>query len=222
MDEPADRWTLYGARGWGSVLAEAMLTRCCSPYDFVDVNGFDKDGLARTTLIGVNALAQVPTLITHRSKHIAKSFGAYSRRSLLKRHGQASSSRPSASTFAPSRVGVRAGPGSNVSVPRSTQLRRPSTRKAIWQQFGSAIFRTSEAERGIRRCRALAAHEPISSRLPHRPIASPLTFSAGRRWLGRRRLRAASGRGRRGCAPCASAWRDGADAELSRNHRDGG
>ncbi len=57
------RMTLYGAPGWGSTLVEAMLAVADIPYDFVDVEGFDRPGPARDTLIALNPLAQVPTLV---------------------------------------------------------------------------------------------------------------------------------------------------------------
>jgi len=60
----ADSWTVYGVKGWGSVLAEALLIRCEVPYQFVDVEGFDEDGPARDRLVALNPLAQVPTLIS--------------------------------------------------------------------------------------------------------------------------------------------------------------
>lgn len=56
-------YVLYGAPGWGSVLAEAMLTWCDAPFRFEDVEGFDRDGPARDRLLAVNPLAQVPTLL---------------------------------------------------------------------------------------------------------------------------------------------------------------
>jgi GST-like protein len=61
MDD--ESWTVYGAKGWGSVLAEAMLTRCGAPYAFVGIEGFDEPGPARDRLLAVNPLAQVPTMI---------------------------------------------------------------------------------------------------------------------------------------------------------------
>ena len=54
--------TLYGVRGWGSVLVEAMLAVAGTNYEFIDVDGFDKPGAARDVLLAVNPLAQVPTL----------------------------------------------------------------------------------------------------------------------------------------------------------------
>ena len=64
MTQQTRRWTLYGAPGWGSVLAEAMLTRAKAPFNFIDVEGFDTPSPARDKLLKVNPLAQVPTLIT--------------------------------------------------------------------------------------------------------------------------------------------------------------
>ena len=57
------RMTLYGAPGWGSTIVEAMLAVADIPYDFVDVEGFDRPGSARDRLIALNPLAQVPTLV---------------------------------------------------------------------------------------------------------------------------------------------------------------
>ncbi|WP_448206075.1 glutathione S-transferase family protein [Azospirillum sp. sgz302134] len=59
----AEDYTLYGVPGWGSVLVEAMLTRCGAPFRFEDVDGFDRDGPARDRLVAVNPLAQVPALV---------------------------------------------------------------------------------------------------------------------------------------------------------------
>ncbi|MBX3560444.1 MAG: glutathione S-transferase [Sphingomonas sp.] len=57
------RMTLYGARGWGSTIVEAMLAVADIPHDFVDVDGFDRPGPMREKLIALNPLAQVPTLV---------------------------------------------------------------------------------------------------------------------------------------------------------------
>ncbi len=57
------RMTLYGAPGWGSTIVEAMLAVADIPYDFVNVEGFDRPGPARDKLIALNPLAQVPTLV---------------------------------------------------------------------------------------------------------------------------------------------------------------
>lgn len=54
---------LYGARGWGSTLAEAMLEWVGEPYEFVDVEGFDAPGPQRDLLLAVNPLARIPTLV---------------------------------------------------------------------------------------------------------------------------------------------------------------
>lgn len=56
-------WTLYGVRGWGSTLAEGTLAWSGTPYEFVSVEGFDSPGPARDTLLAVNPLARVPTLV---------------------------------------------------------------------------------------------------------------------------------------------------------------
>ena len=57
-------WKLYRARGWGSTLAEGALAWTGEPFDFVDVQGFDKPGPARDRLLAVNPLARVPTLVS--------------------------------------------------------------------------------------------------------------------------------------------------------------
>lgn len=54
---------VFGARGWGSAIVEAMLALIGEPYDFVDVAGFDEPGVARETLAAVNPLLQVPALV---------------------------------------------------------------------------------------------------------------------------------------------------------------
>lgn len=54
---------LYGVRGWGSAIAEAMLALAGESYAFVDVEGFDRPGIARDQLAAVNPLAQVPALV---------------------------------------------------------------------------------------------------------------------------------------------------------------
>ena len=56
-------WQLYGARGWGSTLAEAALAWVGAPVEFIDVEGFDKPGPQRDRLLTVNPLARVPTLV---------------------------------------------------------------------------------------------------------------------------------------------------------------
>ncbi len=54
---------LYGTPGWGSAIVEAMLALVGEPYDFVDVEGFDRPGEAHDRLAAVNPLRQVPTLV---------------------------------------------------------------------------------------------------------------------------------------------------------------
>ncbi|MDX3908705.1 MAG: glutathione S-transferase family protein [Sphingobium sp.] len=54
---------LYGVRGWGSGIAEAMLCLGEQSYDFIDVEGFDQPGAARDRLAAVNPLIQVPALV---------------------------------------------------------------------------------------------------------------------------------------------------------------
>lgn len=56
-------WTLYGARGWGSTLAEGALAWVSERFEFVAVEGFDRPGPARERLLAVNPLARVPTLV---------------------------------------------------------------------------------------------------------------------------------------------------------------
>lgn len=53
---------LYGVPGWGSAIVEAMLALVGQPYDFVDVEGFDRPGETQDRLAAVNPLRQVPTL----------------------------------------------------------------------------------------------------------------------------------------------------------------
>ena len=56
-------WRLYGVSGCGSTLAEAALAWAGEPVELVDVEGFDQPGAARDTLLAVNPLARVPTLV---------------------------------------------------------------------------------------------------------------------------------------------------------------
>ena len=56
-------WSLYGAPGWGSTLAEGALAWTGERFDFIDVDGFDRPGAAREKLLAVNPLARVPTLV---------------------------------------------------------------------------------------------------------------------------------------------------------------
>ena len=44
-------WQLFGARGWGSALAEAALAWVGAPVAFIDVEGFDKPGPQRDRLL---------------------------------------------------------------------------------------------------------------------------------------------------------------------------
>lgn len=55
-------WRLFGARGWGSTLAEGALAWVGEDFEFVDVEGFDRPGPKRDRLLAVNPLARVPTL----------------------------------------------------------------------------------------------------------------------------------------------------------------
>ncbi len=54
---------LYGVRGWGSAITEAMLAWAGQDYAFIDVEGCDRPGPARETLLAVNPLGQVPALV---------------------------------------------------------------------------------------------------------------------------------------------------------------
>ncbi|WP_039054735.1 glutathione S-transferase family protein [Enterobacter sp. Bisph1] len=53
---------VYGVPGWGSAISEVMLTLAEIPYQFVDVDGFDKPGPQQDRLRKLNPLCQVPTL----------------------------------------------------------------------------------------------------------------------------------------------------------------
>lgn len=57
-------WTLFGADGWGSTLAEGALAWTETPFEFVCVEGFDRPGPVRDRLLAVNPLARVPTLVS--------------------------------------------------------------------------------------------------------------------------------------------------------------
>ncbi|WP_207796696.1 glutathione S-transferase family protein [Sphingomonas oleivorans] len=59
-DQP---YVLYAARGWGSVLVEAMLALCGADMRIEQIDGFDHPGENRSKLLAVNPLAQVPTLL---------------------------------------------------------------------------------------------------------------------------------------------------------------
>ncbi|MEM6159297.1 glutathione S-transferase family protein [Erwinia sp. P6884] len=54
---------LYGAPGWGSAITELMFTLAGEAYQLIDVEGFDRPGPARDTLLALNPLCQVPTLV---------------------------------------------------------------------------------------------------------------------------------------------------------------
>lgn len=56
-------WRLYGARGWGSTLAEGALAWTGAPFEFEDVEGFDAPGPQRDRLLAVNPLARIPALV---------------------------------------------------------------------------------------------------------------------------------------------------------------
>ncbi len=53
---------VYGVPGWGSAISEVMLTLADIPYQFINVDGFDKPGETRELLEKLNPLCQVPTL----------------------------------------------------------------------------------------------------------------------------------------------------------------
>lgn len=57
-------WKLFGARGWGSTLAEAGLAWVGAPFEFIDVEGFDQPGPQRERLLAINPLARAPTLVS--------------------------------------------------------------------------------------------------------------------------------------------------------------
>ena len=67
------RWTLFGVPGWGSTVAEGALAWVGEPFDFVDVDGFDRPGAARDRLLDVNALARVPTLVASDGQVLSES-----------------------------------------------------------------------------------------------------------------------------------------------------
>ncbi len=54
---------LYGARRYGSAIAEGLLALAGLRYEFVDVGGFDQPGPARDRLGAVNPFHQVPVLV---------------------------------------------------------------------------------------------------------------------------------------------------------------
>ena len=54
---------LYGARGCGSAIVEAMLAVVSQPHEFVDVGGFERAGPARDALARISPLVQVPALV---------------------------------------------------------------------------------------------------------------------------------------------------------------
>ena len=66
---PANTWTVYGARGWGSSIAEALLVRCGAAYDFVDVKGFDKAGIDKDNLERARLQRLTPWPQTHDPGH---------------------------------------------------------------------------------------------------------------------------------------------------------
>lgn len=41
---------VYGVPGWGSAISEVMLTLAEIPYHFINVDGFDSDGLSGSYL----------------------------------------------------------------------------------------------------------------------------------------------------------------------------
>ena len=66
-------WQLYGARGWGSTIAEGALAWVGAPFEFIDVEGFDKSSPQRERLLAVNPLARVPTLVAPNGEVLTES-----------------------------------------------------------------------------------------------------------------------------------------------------
>jgi GST-like protein len=58
----AERYTLLGCRGCGSVIVESAFRIAGIPYDYEEVD-YDTPGAARDRLFSLNPLGQVPTLI---------------------------------------------------------------------------------------------------------------------------------------------------------------
>lgn len=56
--------TLYGKRGWGSVLIEAQLDWYGLDFEFRDVGNLFRSAEARQKLADINPIAQVPALVT--------------------------------------------------------------------------------------------------------------------------------------------------------------
>ncbi len=54
---------LYGSRGMSSGVVEATLQLADLKYEYVDLTGFTKPGAAQDTLLKLNPLCQVPTLL---------------------------------------------------------------------------------------------------------------------------------------------------------------
>ena len=54
---------LYGTKGWGSAIAEALLAMAGMDFEFVDVEGFEKPGPVQDRLAALNPIKQVPTLV---------------------------------------------------------------------------------------------------------------------------------------------------------------
>jgi GST-like protein len=55
-------WRLFAARGWGSAIAEAVLTVAGIPYEREEVDASSPEAL-RERLAAVNPLAQLPTIV---------------------------------------------------------------------------------------------------------------------------------------------------------------
>lgn len=66
-------WRLYGVPGWGSTLAEGALAWAGIPFEFEDVEGFDRPGPSRNRLLAVNPLARVPALVTPNGEVLTES-----------------------------------------------------------------------------------------------------------------------------------------------------
>ncbi|CAN5144377.1 glutathione S-transferase [soil metagenome] len=144
--------TLYGVPGWGSVLAEALLTCCGVPFIFEEVEGFDQPGAARDRLLALNPVAQVPTLVladglvmtesvaialwlseTYPAANLAPAPGSQGRPEFLRRLVWLSAAVYSTFTYAdyPERW--------TTSDAKAFQARLFEQRKSLWRGFEGAI-----------------------------------------------------------------------------------
>ncbi|MFT3774005.1 MAG: glutathione S-transferase family protein [Minicystis sp.] len=60
--EKQTKWRLFAARGWGSAIAEAMLTLAAIPYEREEIDP-SAPGPDRDRLLAANPLGQLPTLV---------------------------------------------------------------------------------------------------------------------------------------------------------------